>query len=300
MNRPPRQQHPAASSPPVLDPAGWHQGSSSKGLLAGVVVTVLTHVGGLQALEALSELDRDPPPAATSTYEVALLSEQATAPEPPPPVEDVTEPEALAEADEAPAQPEEVSAAPVEDSPSDSEPYDEPAAAPSEASEVLTADADERGPVDMTGEGWDMVSGKGNGPGYGYQSGQGSSRKATLDRRARLGGSPGGTGSGTARPATPSGPDRSRSAGLLGGAAWSCPFPGEADRQQIHRASAIIVVTVSPAGRPSSVQVVSDPGYGFGQAARQCAYGRSYRPALDRTGTAIAATTPPIVVRFRR
>jgi protein TonB len=48
------------------------------------------------------------------------------------------------------------------------------------------------------------------------------------------------------------------------------------------------------------VKVVSDPGFGFGRAARVCALSRRYTPALDRTGSPTVSATPPIKVRFTR
>jgi protein TonB len=48
------------------------------------------------------------------------------------------------------------------------------------------------------------------------------------------------------------------------------------------------------------VKVVSDPGHGFGRAARMCALGRRYTPGNDRAGQPITGTTPPIKVRFTR
>jgi protein TonB len=61
-----------------------------------------------------------------------------------------------------------------------------------------------------------------------------------------------------------------------------------------------IIVTVRADGTPQSVKVVSDPGTGFGRAARLCALARRYTPALDRTGTPMVSATPPIRVRFTR
>lgn len=114
-------------------------------------------------------------------------------------------------------------------------------------------------------------------------------------------GSPGGTGTGTGAPVAvaPPKPDMSRPASVVG-TAWNCPFPAEADADGVDSAVATIVVTVGEDGSPRSVSVVSDPGSGFGRAARQCALGRRYVAGLDRDGNATTATTPPIRVRFSR
>ena len=62
----------------------------------------------------------------------------------------------------------------------------------------------------------------------------------------------------------------------------------------------MVVVTVRPDGSPQSVKVVSDPGNGFGRAARTCALGRRYQTGLDRAGQPTTAATPPIRVKFTR
>jgi periplasmic protein TonB len=48
------------------------------------------------------------------------------------------------------------------------------------------------------------------------------------------------------------------------------------------------------------VAMLRDPGHGFGAAAIQCAMGQRFNSALDRMGNPVAATTPPILVRFSR
>jgi periplasmic protein TonB len=95
------------------------------------------------------------------------------------------------------------------------------------------------------------------------------------------------------------GPDRSRGARPTD-ADWNCSrlFPN--DPEAGDRAAVLIAVTVLPSGAPSSVAVLRDPGHGFGAAARACAMAQRYSPAFDRGGSPIAATTPPITVRFTR
>jgi protein TonB len=92
----------------------------------------------------------------------------------------------------------------------------------------------------------------------------------------------------------------SRSATLAGGTAWNCPFPPEADAEQIDSAVAVLVIRVRPDGTPLSVQVVSDPGHGFGRSARICALGKRYTPGLDKVGSPTTSTMPPVKVRFSR
>jgi protein TonB len=150
----------------------------------------------------------------------------------------------------------------------------------------------------MTDKGF--VSGDGTGPGFGQVSAQGTASAPTWSPHAKVGGTPGGTGTGPVAPPPPPEVDRSKPPSLLGGTSWNCPFPPEADTDQVDQAIATIVVTVRPDGTPQSVKVVSDPGHGFGRAARLCALGRRYNAGLDRAGAATTSTTPPIKVRFTR
>ncbi len=87
---------------------------------------------------------------------------------------------------------------------------------------------------------------------------------------------------------------------LLGGAAWSCPFPAEADAAGVDSAAVTLLVTVDASGKPTGVSVVSDPGHGFGKAARGCALSQRYAPAKDDDGQPVAGTTPPLRIRFSR
>jgi protein TonB len=133
-------------------------------------------------------------------------------------------------------------------------------------------------------------------------SAQGTATAPTWNPNAKVGGTPGGTGTGEVRAPPPPPPkkDLSKPAGLVGGTNWSCPFPPEADAEQIDHAVAVVMVTVRPDGTPLTVKVVSDPGYGFGRAARICALGRRYTPGLDRDGNPTTSTMPPISVSFVR
>lgn len=180
------------------------------------------------------------------------------------------------------------------------DPYEQPPPAPAQAAKVLTqpADDDPDKVEDLTG--FKIVSGEGSAVG-GMQSAQGKGNTITKAPNANLNGVPGGTGTGTAPvAAAPGAPDRSQPATLVGGSSWSCPFPPEADAEQIDSAVVTLVVTVRPDGSPLSASVISDPGHGFGRAARLCALGRRYNAALDKTGAPITAQTPPIKVRFTR
>ena len=180
--------------------------------------------------------------------------------------------------------------------------YDEPQkASPVQAAKVLTAPSDPDKVEDLTDQG--IVSGDAtDGPLGGQSSAQGTSDKITHNAAVSLTGKPGGTGTGDAPPPPPPPKvDLSRAAGVVGGGSWSnCPFPDEADTDQIDFAQVTLIVTVRPDGTPQSVQVMSDPGHGFGRSARMCALARKYSPGLDRDGKPTTVSTPPIRVTFSR
>jgi len=83
-------------------------------------------------------------------------------------------------------------------------------------------------------------------------------------------------------------------------AAWSCPWPAEADAEQVNERTVVLRVRVQPDGRAETVEVVSDPGFGFGAAARACALGTRFEPARNGDGQPIVALSAPIRVHFYR
>ncbi|HQP35119.1 MAG TPA: energy transducer TonB [Polyangiaceae bacterium] len=200
----------------------------------------------------------------------------------------------------------------VEDKPAEKEPeaipqqaapqqaYEPPPPA-AQAGKVLTANPDPSEPVDMTGNAF--VQGDSDQYVGGVTAAAGTGSAATYNPSATTGPTATGTGTGgpPPPPPKPQGPDQSRPPGIVGGAAWSsCEFPPEADQDQVDYAVAVIVVTVRPDGSAQSVRVVSEPGHGFGRAARMCALTKRYTPALDRDGNPVVGTTPPINVTFTR
>jgi protein TonB len=214
------------------------------------------------------------------SYEVEVEKEKEKEPEPPPPEEPKPE--------EAPK--------PVvkEATPPPDAPPQPPAAA--EAAKVLTADPDPNEPVDMTNT---IVQGNADKYAGGVSANNGTSKDAVRNVAAQPTGVPGGTGTAPA-PAAPR-VDRSRKAGLLGSSDWTdCPFPAEADAEQIDQAFVLIQVRVKPDGNPESITVVQDPGHGFGREARKCAMRKKFTPALDVDGNPIPAVTNPFRVRFER
>ena len=218
-----------------------------------------------------------------SSYEVDLVKE----PEPPPPEpgkepEPEPEPEKPVVKDPTPPPPQQEAAPPK----------------PAEAAKVLTSDPKpDEGPVDLTNS---FVQGTGSTYAGGSTSSEGTSKTAVYNPAAANTGVPGGTGTAPA-PAAPRAVDRSRPPGLLGSVDWTdCPFPGEADAEQIDQAFVLIQVKVKPDGSPENVTVVQDPGHGFGREARKCAMRKKYSQALDADGNAIGGMTKPFRVRFER
>ncbi len=217
-----------------------------------------------------------------ATYDVDMFKapeEKAPPPEPEP------EPEKAPAVPPPLAQPKDVP------TPKDEPPP--PAPAPAQAGQVVTA-PDE--PVDFTRDGFTQ----GNAATYagGVTHAQGTSATAVRNVAAQPGGVPGGTGTAPAAPAPAV--DKSRAAGLRGSSEWKCPWPSEADAEQIDEAYVTVQVTVGPDGRAKTVAVTSDPGHGFGREARLCALRETYTPALDRDGAAIAGQTKAFRIHFER
>jgi protein TonB len=201
-------------------------------------------------------------------------------PPPPPPVEDKS-PEPPPPAVHAPPPP----------------PREAPAKAPAaaEAGKVLTAQPDPDEPVDLTGDGF--VTGNGDHFAGGVTASRGTSQTAVRSMAA----SPTGSGTGThAAPAPAPSVNLSRAAGLTGGSWGDCPFPPEADAEGINNVRVKLTVTVKPDGHARSVTVLADPGYGFANAARQCALRKTYTPALNAAGEPVEQTMPPFTVHFER
>jgi protein TonB len=99
--------------------------------------------------------------------------------------------------------------------------------------------------------------------------------------------------------ASASAPDRS-SVVTLPEQSWSCPWPREADAEEIDEQTVVIRVVVRPDGSVESANVVSNPGHGFGDAAVSCAMKTRFTPAHDRQGAPVRSVSPPIRVRFTR
>jgi protein TonB len=105
---------------------------------------------------------------------------------------------------------------------------------------------------------------------------------------------PGGTGDGA-------GAARSQARPVsLDQEAWNCPWPAEADAQQVNEQTVVLRATVHADGRAERVDVLADPGFGFGSAARLCALATRFEPARDPAGKPMTSLSPPIRVHFFR
>lgn len=201
----------------------------------------------------------------------AIAAERAvdvTPPPPPPPV---------------PAAPPAAKAEPVVHPRMKAAPTHPGPAAPAQAGKLAAVS---ESPVDFTGTAF--VVGSGASYAGGTTTHGGTSRVPASGAVA-----PGGTGDGTTV--------RSRARAVaLDQAAWSCPWPAEADARQVDQETVVLRVVVGADGRADRVDVVEDPGFGFGRAARQCALGTRFEPARDPAGERIAALSPPIRVHFSR
>jgi protein TonB len=168
--------------------------------------------------------------------------------------------------------------------------------APAQAGKTLTApDNDDSAVADFT-----LVQGSGQTYAGGTTTTSGTSTTAV---RGAASDQPIGTAQRTARaapaPSVAMGPDRSRGA-TPAVADWNCSRLYPTDPEAGDQAVVLIAVTVLPGGTAKAVTVLRDPGHGFGAAARACAMGQRFNAALDRQGTPVQSTTPPITVRFTR
>jgi protein TonB len=59
-----------------------------------------------------------------------------------------------------------------------------------------------------------------------------------------------------------------------------------------------MIVAVRADGLAESVDIVSDPGHGFGAAARECALKQKFEPARNSDGNAVAGTTSAFNVLY--
>jgi protein TonB len=167
-----------------------------------------------------------------------------------------------------------------------------------EAAHVLTSNPDPNKVEDMTNT---IVDG--NGAGGGGLSGANGQNQG-FGTGTNIAPTPSGGGTAPAPPPPPPPPaptvDKTRAAGLRGSSDWRCPWPAEADAAQVDEAYVTVSVIVRPDGSAQTVNVLNDPGFGFGRAARGCAMREKYTPALDREGAPVGGQTKAFRIHFSR
>lgn len=286
---------PASSATQTRDPleAVFKLGSRRlrTGILLGIAGGLLVHGAAAGHGYAMSDLLRlrnfaavvraDLRSQLRMTFDIEVEEEKAPEPEP------VAEPE--------PTEPEPPPVPKVEAPEPKADPNPPPPAA-AEAAKLLTAESDPDAPLDLTG--FTMITGNAERSPGGLTAASGKSKKPVYDRSARADGIGARKGHDPAKPVAPS-IDLSRSANIAGSASWNCPFPSEADLEQINYRRVGIVVNVGANGTPTNVAVVNNGDTGFGAAAKACALRKRYAPALDRSGKPVAGSLR-VNVTFQR
>jgi periplasmic protein TonB len=250
-------------------------------LVWAAVATVSLHgVAGVLAWRVWQESASRAPPVASPKQAIRVEHvvdlRPPVLPEPPPPVSPPTPP---------PSRQQPPRAARVDTPPSRAKStHAPPSPEPARAGEVVAVKEAEA-PLDFTG--FDIVSGQAPGYAGGVTASTGSSARA-VEAVAGTGDDATGAVASRARPIR------------LPARNWDCPWPREADTLRINEQTVVLRVVVTPEGRVTSADLVSDPGHGFGQAALACARSARFDAALDRDGHPYLATSPPIRVRFKR
>jgi protein TonB len=157
------------------------------------------------------------------------------------------------------------------------------------AASVVAPAPDPGAPLDLTGDG--IVTGQATAYAGGVTSSAGTS---VAPGRAGA-----ATTSGTTDAIVATAIDRASPVSLES-ESWSCPWPREADSEQIDEQTVILRVVVNASGTAEKATVLADPGHGFGAAAVACALRTRFVPARGRSGEVVRSTSPPIRVRFTR
>jgi protein TonB len=246
--------------------------SGARRVALGALIVVVFYAGVLALAGRRSRLERPPSVEEVARVPDAIAVERAV---------DMTPP--VARPEPAPKPVQAVRALPVARA---SRAQRARASAPAQASQ-LAAVAPSPPPLDVSGAA--SVVGSGSTYAGGVTSSAGTNRAPASGAVASRGKGDGTTGARSgARPVS------------LDQAAWNCPWPAEADAEQVDEQTVVLRVTVRPDGHAERVDVLSDPGFGFGAAARLCALRTAFVPARDPTGQPVAAPSPPIRVHFFR
>jgi periplasmic protein TonB len=163
------------------------------------------------------------------------------------------------------------------------------ASAPAQAAAIVAREADPNAPVDLSADAF--VTGTASAYAGGVTAASGTSTTAVSSLAAPVALPPTAAAAET--------PPLSRPV-RLSADEWQCPWPREAEAAEVDEQLVTLRVHVDAEGRARSVSLLGEPGFGFGAAARACALQSRFSPALDRAGHPVAATSPPIRVRFTR
>jgi outer membrane biosynthesis protein TonB len=260
--------------------------------LFAAVAALALHLGGVAVAVAVTGPRNDPPkrhsqPLVVIDHVVDLTPPPAPVvepPPPPPPVEKKAPPPKLKQKapppDKAPeaavAQPE--AAPPPPDAPEPVAPPSEPPPA-AQAGQVVAADSN-------SASTFNIATGAGTGYAGGTTSASGTGTKANHTGQVGVGD---GNGLSHARPPQ------------LHSRNWPCGWPSEAEDLDIEETYVTVRASISAAGDVTDVEVLSDPGHGFGKRASLCARSRvTFDPALDAAGNKVAGKTPPLRIKFVR
>lgn len=159
---------------------------------------------------------------------------------------------------------------------------------PAHAGTIIAQQERAQQPVDLTGN--TFVTGSATAYAGGTTTSQGTNANAVNTSHVDPNAAP---------PRSPGDPNLAHDV-QLPDAEWHCPWPSEANDQQIDEQTAVIRVVVRADGTVVSATIVRDPGHGFGAAALACARTARFSPATDADGNAIQSQSPPIRVRFTR
>lgn len=84
------------------------------------------------------------------------------------------------------------------------------------------------------------------------------------------------------------------------GSEWDCSALYPSDPNAPNAAAVMVRVRVDARGKPLAVDVMRDPGQGFGSAASTCAMRQTYQPARNEDGQDVPGQTKPFLIRFHR
>ena len=260
-------------------------------VIAGVAAAVL-HLGAAAVAVALGAsaerpVRRDNPPLVVIDHVIDLNPPAQPAPEappPPPPVASTPPPRSRQKLPPVAKAPEPAVAAQPEQAPPDAPEPEKPTSEPpplAQAGQVVAAANNAESPAAFA-----IASGTASGFVGGTTAASGSGTKANHTGQVGT-----GTGVGYSKARPPQLHSRN----------WPCGWPSEADDLDVDEAFVTVRASIGADGSVQDIEVLSEPGHGFGKRAALCARTKvSFEPALDAEGRPSAGKTPPLRIRFVR